>query len=621
MSCKSVDQHRLRSKVALPKPLLSGHSLESETSLTITSTLPGLASASTPLLVSNAGQSAYNSFTNRSTMASLSSVLESSTSPPALPAFPLPSSPLAIQQQQQQRLPILPSVQSSSSTEHSSAPSTRSSTLSTVPSSSGSSPSSDPSKETVGASSAVPSVVASSPASPSPSTHSLSSAAKTIRKADLFSQLQASKLLEASRVPTSSALSRTQSQPRSSHGHGLQSSDNLLKGVEMRRGSSVSGSSTAPLALGPVSDLSEDTSSATSYQTFPSVPAAKAQPKQPKYLRSHYLRPSTAPSALNSPSTVSLTIPPSASSTRPNLNASSTSSILIDNDHRHPSPSHSTLSLASYNARYSHDLPSSSSTQLDSSHSRPPTTSATSKKSSSGVFSVFKNKKASSKSRPSSSSSNKSNISSSYHPPALVPDGSPSSLDSSDDDHEPNLLPQPVLCPLTAQSTVSLAPSSRSRHHQASTSSLTVHAHPSTSNFTPNFTPSVSSYHYLRRPSATSLAPNAPSNTDSILPQAWDLSEELAIVERSDRRKKQTGAAGEKIPLGSVKSSASGRKKETKRERKERLRLEDEAFMVDPDRRPSAKEMFEASLLEVIDGDGVSFCSPSIYRLATEQRS
>jgi hypothetical protein len=294
MSCKSVDQHRLRSKVALPKPLLSGHSLESETSLTITSTLPGLASASTPLLVSNAGQSAYNSFTNRSTMASLSSVLESSTSPPALPAFPLPSSPLAIQQQQQQRLPILPSVQSSSSTEHSSAPSTRSSTLSTVPSSSGSSPSSDPSK-----------VVASSPASPSPSTHSLSSAAKTIRKADLFSQLQASKLLEASRVPTSSALSRTQSQPRSSHGHGLQSSDNLLKGVEMRRGSSVSGSSTAPLALGPVSDLSEDTSSATSYQTFPSVPAAKAyhpsfrlfHPAQPERLlhlqHSHRQRPST----------------------------------------------------------------------------------------------------------------------------------------------------------------------------------------------------------------------------------------------------------------------------------------------------------------------------------------
>lgn len=47
-----------------------------------------------------------------------------------------------------------------------------------------------------------------------------------------------------------------------------------------------------------------------------------------------------------------------------------------------------------------------------------------------------------------------------------------------------------------------------------------------------------------------------------------------------------------------------GKDKEGKKEKKERLRREDERF--DPDARPSAREMFEASLFQVIDGDGKS---------------
>lgn len=79
-------------------------------------------------------------------------------------------------------------------------------------------------------------------------------------------------------------------------------------------------------------------------------------------------------------------------------------------------------------------------------------------------------------------------------------------------------------------------------------------------------------------------------------PAAWDLSSELNAIERRDRRKK---GVDETMSL-----KMKGADKEGKKEKKERLRREEERF--DPDARPTAQEMFEASLFEVIDGEGRS---------------
>ena len=96
-----------------------------------------------------------------------------------------------------------------------------------------------------------------------------------------------------------------------------------------------------------------------------------------------------------------------------------------------------------------------------------------------------------------------------------------------------------------------------------------------------------------RRPSTTSQCSSV-GGLCSIAPTSWDLDSELNALERRDRRKK---GLGEKDSL-----RIKGKKKETSAEKKARLKREEEAF--DPDARPTAKEMFEASLYEVIDGDG-----------------
>lgn len=83
------------------------------------------------------------------------------------------------------------------------------------------------------------------------------------------------------------------------------------------------------------------------------------------------------------------------------------------------------------------------------------------------------------------------------------------------------------------------------------------------------------------------------------LPASWDLGAELEAVERSDRRRR---GISETESIRMKERDGTLLRRESKAERKERKKREDEAFNADA--RPTAKEIFEASLYSVRDGHG-----------------
>lgn len=317
-----------------------------------------------------------------------------------------------------------------------------------------------------------------------------------------------------------------------------------------------------PSALGPVIESSLAPMPLASEPSEPTaIPKTAVNPlAQSRYLRSNYLRPATTSTT---PSTLP-TAPAGARHTPSNNRVASSSSYssLHPLSHSDPpmAPSHNlsrhvTQSGTSIHSAYSLDsidrVPSHGSVESPS-QSQPKHTK------SHKFFSSFK-----SKSRGVSSSSFNHNTASTANlpPPSLTNASSsrPSTPGNSEED-EPTLLPQPLICPITnqplSQSTSNLASTSKSRPLKP------AHAIVAGDN-------SI-------RPSSSKSSLKAPS-LKALLPTSWDLSEELNAVERSRRRKK---GVDEKESMR-MKQRDGLLRKETKEQRKERKRREEEAF--DPD--------------------------------------